>query len=235
MKAVSLGSVLMLSIVNLAYADTCNTYNSIAQDSTKTVDERHEAAKSYRSCLVKSMGATPQEMVIARSTAPVEEAKAQEEDLAGKKKFMGQNFGIGFAISFYDGDIVSDAEIVNGVVVAKSKKDKEARVLLEFHTLIACNKGRTNTDFGCGPFAALATKENDVLGGVGLGWLWSWRNKAASDGSGFSIGVGAILDNDVKDLADGFHVGKAPPNGETTIRYTSEPKTSWLLFMSNNF
>jgi len=226
---------------DLAYGQSCGDFNGLAMDESKTIDARYEAAKNYKSCLANSMvpGAEPPGAAAAPA-APLpafamQEAENQEEELKGKKAFLGKNFGVGFGVSFYDNEIVDDADIVSGVVVAKSKKKEEARVLLEFHTLLACNDKGRSADFGCGPFVALAAKDDDVLGGVGLGWLWSWRDKTSKDGSGFSVGIGAIVDNDVKDLAKGFKVGSAPPVGETSIRYTDETKTSYLLFVSNNF
>lgn len=221
---------------SLAYGNECSYLNSIAQDKSRKVDERYEAAKQYKSCLFSIANPeNSQEIFAIKSTPFVQEAEAQEEELGGVKKFLGQNFGVGFGVSFYDDEIVDDADVVNGIVVAKSRKREEARVLLEFHTLIACTNGGTSTDFGCGPFAAIAAKNDDILGGIGVGWLWSWRNKSSNDGAGFSIGIGAIVDNDVKDLADGFEVGSVPPNGETVVRYTDETKASYLLFISNTF
>lgn len=235
MKKIGMLSVVVLLWINAAWASSCDSFNMAAQDESQTIDKRLEAAKRYKACLINESVRSPQEMLMVKSAPPVEQANSQIQDLSGKQKFLGQNFGIGFGVSFYNGEIVDDADVVNGIVVAKSRKREEARVLLEFHSLIACNKGGTTADFGCGPFAAIAAKDNDVLGGVGLGWLWSWRNKSANDGSGFSIGVGAIVDNNVKDLASGFKVGSAPPNGETAVRYTEKTNVSYLLFISNNF
>lgn len=216
-------------------AEDCSVFNAAAKNDSLTIDERFEAAKQYRTCLALDGDKTPQEMFAFKSTPVAADAQEQVDDLKGKKSFLGQNFGVGFGVSFYDDEIVDDADIVNGVVVAKSERREEARVLLEFHTLIACNNGRKSVDFGCGPFAAIAAKDDDILGGVGLGWLWSWRNKGSTDGTGFSVGIGAIVDNDVRDLADGFEVGLAPPEGETSVRFTDETKISYLLFISNSF
>ena len=216
-----------------AFAGSCDWLNVKAQNESLSISERLESAKQYRTCIATENADDAQELFLFKSTPTAVDAQEQVESLEGKKSFLGQNFGIGFGVSFYDDEIVDDADIVNGVVVAKSKKREEARVLLEFHTLTACKNGKA--DFGCGPFAAIAAKENDVLGGIGLGWLWSWRNKSKNDGSGFSIGLGAIVDNDVRDLASGFKVGEAPPDGETSVRYTDETKVSYLLFISNTF
>jgi hypothetical protein len=227
--------VLCYTLSCIADAQDCSTLNMAAQDENTTIDERLEAAKQYKNCITIENAKTPNEMFVFKSTPMAVDAHEQVDELKGKKSFLGQNFGVGFGVSFYKDEIIDDADIVNGVVVAKSNKSEEARVLLEFHTLIACNNSRKSADFGCGPFAAIAAKDNDILGGIGLGWLWSWRNKGSNDGTGFSVGIGAIVDNDVRDLADGFKVGEAPPDGETAIRYTDETKISYLLFISNSF
>lgn len=226
------GIVLSIFCLN-AFGDDCDWLNAKAQDESETISSRLDAAKQYRTCIANENANGAQALFLFKSTPMAVDAEEQVQSLEGKKSFLGQNFGVGFGVSFYDDEIVDDADVVNGIVVAKSKKREEARVLLEFHTLIACKNGKA--DFGCGPFAAIAAKNNDILGGVGLGWLWSWRNKAKTDGSGFSIGIGAIVDNDVRDLADGFKVGEALPDGETAVRYTDETKASYLLFISNTF
>lgn len=56
-----------------------------------------------------------------------------------------------------------------------------------------------------------------------------------SDPDGFSIGIGAILDADVKDLADGFKENQPVPEGETIIRYKSESRWSALIFFTRTF
>lgn len=216
-------------------ASQCDSFGLTAQNESETILKRLEVAEKYETCLFMENAKGLQEVYAFKSTPRATEVKNYKANLESQAEFMGQNFGIGFGISFHDKDLVDDAEVSNGVIVAKSQKKEEARVLLEFHTLIACNNGGRKGDFGCGPFAAIATKGDDILGGVGLGWLWSWRDVNSDNGSGFSIGIGAIVDNDIKDLADGFEVGAALPEGETAIRYTTESKVSYLLFISNTF
>jgi len=227
--------VLMAIYPVMSKADDCQNYYIVAQDTNIKLDIRYDAAKKLKACLINTLANKSESAVAIQLSPEIKLAEDITADLQGKTEFMGQNFGVGFAVSFTNGTIVDDAAVVNGVVVAKSKRNKEARVLLEFHSLVACTNNGTNTDFGCGPFAALATTQADVIGGVGVGWLWSWRNKAKTDGSGFSIGVGAMLDNNVRRLADGFSVGTPPPTGETDVRYINESRNSYLLFLTNTF
>ena len=216
--------------------DECQSkYYAKSISPNETIAVRYSAAKAYKTCLINAKASAGAGFLSSDLDPQIKAADDVEQSLKGKNQFMGQNFGIGFAVSFTDTTIVNDASVVNGKVVANSTIDKEARVLLEFHTHIACNDSGKNGDFGCGPFAAIATTQQDVIGGVGLGWLWSWRNKSSNDGSGFSLGIGAILDNDVKDLATGFSVGNNLPTGETEIRYSSESRVSYLLFITNTF
>lgn len=73
---------------------------------------------------------------------------------------------------------------------------------------------------GCGPFVALAATDNKVPSGVGIGFLYGWKT-AATDPEGFSIGLGAVLDADVKDMAAEFVLKEPPPANETAVRFTT--------------
>ena len=144
---------------------------------------------------------------------------------------MGLKWGLGFGWSVSKDDAVNDADIVNGVVREKSNLKQQPRIILEFHKYIGCNSTGTR---GCGPFVAVAASNDNILSGVGGGVMYGFKEKAG-DSSGFSIGLGAMLDAKVKDLADGFVEGSAPPDGETSIRYVEESRWSLLLFATRTF
>jgi hypothetical protein len=243
-------SLAYLFYIPLSFAESCNQIDLDSLRDTRdnpdnTLNVRLRSAKLVEICAIEKLrNESAKPGIVSNQNSYlnnklVDEIQAQDtaitNDLESSKNFMGINLGVGVAISFPDKKAVDDAEIVNDVVVATSKQSNEARVILEFHNLIACDDHGKNTDYGCGPFAAIATKGDDLLGGVGLGWLWSWKSSGKGSSSAFSIGVGAILDNDVKDLADGFKVGEAPPSGETKVRFTTESRTSYLIFVSNTF
>lgn len=157
--------------------------------------------------------------------------KNNAEKSNGKSNFLGLSLGYGFAAVMYDHDIVHEASVVNGVIVAESVKENEAKIVLEFHQIIW---GKDKANKGFGPFAALMVAENDILNGIGVGLLYSIRNKVKND-SGFSIGAGWMLENKVKQLADGFEVGEALPSGEPTVRFVEKDEIAPFIFISNTF
>lgn len=216
------------------YATECKSEKDAANKArfSNKVDlkERIDTAKALENCelsaLINSDKSNFQDNKMAYDLS-----KAQTENAKKDALFADNNFGIGFAISFPSKKTVDNADIVNDVVVASSIRKNQARVILEFHTL----EWYVTETSGFGPFAALVSEEDNAISGIGLGVLWSKKSLAKDDNSAFSIGIGAILDNEVKDLADGFEVGKAPPTGETSVRYTTESQTSLMIFVSNNF
>jgi len=76
--------------------------------------------------------------------------------------------------------------------------------------------------------------DSKVLSGVGLGVMYGLKT-APSDTEGFSIGLGAVLDADVKGLGDGFKLKEAPPAGETSIRFITKSRWSMVLFVTRTF
>lgn len=150
----------------------------------------------------------------------------------GKAKFLGLEFGVGFAAVMYNNEIVHEASEVDGVIVADAIKENEAKIVLEFHHLMW---GKDTGDKGYGPFAALMVAENDILNGIGLGVLYSIRDKSSTTGTGFSFGAGFMLENDVRQLADGFEVGQPLPDGEPDVRFVEKDEIAPFIFISNNF
>jgi len=154
-------------------------------------------------------------------------------DATSKSSFLGMNLGYGFAVVHYDDKIVEEAAVdANGNVVATKQKQNEAKVVLEFHTSLWNNEAG---DKGVGLFAAILVGNDDLLDGVGIGPMMSFKNSNKNDNSGFTIGIGAAIENDVNQLADGFEVGKPLPSGETAVRYVEKDEISPFLFISNNF
>lgn len=177
------------------------------------------------------------------NSSPVPPDPGQDQVVDDERKrvnasidFLGLSWGLGFGFSWSEDDAVDEATIVNGIVRASSNKKEQPRLVLEFHRFMPwfCNADRTDEDFGCGPFVAVASKSEDLLGGVGMGWMWGFKSKP-SDSAGFSVGVGAILDGDVKDLADGFEDGKPAPSGENEVRFVEESRWSALVFVTRTF
>ena len=65
--------------------------------------------------------------------------------------------------------------------------------------------------------------------------MHGWRSPNDKKGTAFSIGIGALLEGGVKDLAYGFEDNKPPSNNETTVHYKTEPRWSAILFFTRTF
>lgn len=208
-----------------------------------TIDDRLKAAKQRRMCLeaaqsdgVASFLKEGKPLIVDQSfKSLLAEAEAEERNVKSQVDFMGLSWGLGFGYSFAtSGKRIDAASIVNGVVRAESSNKDQPRAILEFHKYFWCNKGRTIGTRGCGPFVGVAATQDDVLSGVAMGLMYGMKIRE-SDPDGFSIGVGAILDDDVKDLGSGFKNGEAPPAGETAVRFRSKARWSGLVFVTRTF
>jgi hypothetical protein len=119
-------------------------------------------------------------------------------------------------------------------------KTEQPRVILESHYYFTCKAYRDPPSQGelkraCGPYFGVVTGQDDLLAGVSAGWIFGWKARDAAKGSGFSIGIGALLEGDVTSLGDGFEENEPPPPGEDTVRYKTEPRLSVLLFFTRTF
>ena len=210
-----------------------------------TVIERQEKLEAILFCMQEKTsaqsasllgnGALNQSLAVETATAPLtDKVKRDKQKADSEVDFLGLSWGLGFGFSFSSDDAIDDADIVDGVVRVKSNKKQQPRAILEFHKFLWCNEKMTIGTRGCGPFVAVAATQDDVLSGVGVGFMYGLKAKP-SDSDGFSIGIGAILDGDVKDLADGFKKNQAPPGGETSVRYETESRWSALVFVTRTF
>jgi hypothetical protein len=229
----------------------CDGFKATRDDNTKTVFERADAAREYEACLTRTlalMRATPD---IARNAAAanavqnlqvavVADSTSNRQTLEAAEDFMGLTWGLGFGYSFASDDLIEDAVVVNGVVRSTKDVSEKARVVFEYHRYFWCNKDKEDKrvqllDKGCGPFVGVAATKEDVLSGVAMGFMWGWKSPDKKENDGFSIGVGFVLDNDIKSLADGFSDGLPLPVGETAPRYETESRWSTLLFVTRTF
>ena len=153
-------------------------------------------------------------------------------------KFYGLNWGIGFGFSIGRDDFIESAEIVDGVVRVTKDNTQQPRAVFEFHKYFGCKLGRLATEShmsGCGPFVAVAGSGDDLLSGVGLGLMYGLKSKDPGESDGFSIGIGAILDRDVKSLASGFTQDLAAPPGSSSVLLEEKSRWSWLVFVTRTF
>ncbi len=151
-----------------------------------------------------------------------------------EEQFLGLRWGVGLGFSIARDDIESQAEVVDGVVLATEERRQRPRAVLEYHKYFWCQGSGVSRTTGCGPFVAVAATEDKVLSGVGLGFMYG-RKSAAADNDGFSLGVGLVLDDNVADLADGFEVGQPAPSGATEVRFLTKARWSLLVFVTRTF
>ena len=169
------------------------------------------------------------------------EAGAQEAEAQGQ--FLGLNWGIGLGASQLFDDAIEDAAVVDGVVRVTKESQLQARVVLEFHRFFFSQEGGRNPGTnnqaiktGHGPFVAVAATDDDALAGIAAGWMWGWKDsRLPATDDAFTVGIGLILDNDVKDLADGFAKDKPLPEGETDIRFEEKARAGVVLLFTRSF
>lgn len=219
-----------------------------APKSDLSLDEQLRGWEELESCITVSVAARRAKALTGDSAAQGEMlflAPAEEKVRAGidsaraevrnQKDFLGFSWGLGFGFGWSDEDRIEQAQIVNGVVRATKDTSEQARVFFEYHWFPESWGLKEDGTFvrGHGPFIAVSSRDDKVLSGVGTGWMFGFRDKGK--GEGFGIALGAILDNDVTSLADGFEDGQPPPNGETAIRTESKSRVSYTVFFTRTF
>jgi hypothetical protein len=220
--------------------DCKDQYQKRSEDSKLTREERAQMARLYVSCLKDRRA----EHAIHDSGVPVQdkyEVELTQATLDSKvadanNQFLGMSWGVGIGISkTRSSTAIESAAIVNGVVTVTSDKRLQSRVFLESHYYFDgwCSGKDKVVKQGCGPFMAVATSANDVAG-VGFGFMFGWKPKA-EEKDGFSVGIGMILDNKVKNLASGFTPGSPPPPGATTVLTEEKARWSNMLFVTRTF
>jgi hypothetical protein len=188
-----------------------------------------EATKQGKSAFEIQMFSAPATNLVK---SEVQGGEDQTKGAKNNSSFMGLNWGLGVGVSLGFDETVSQASIINDQIVATETRRNEPRVVLEFHKYIQ-SKRRNELILGHGPFVAVAATSQNVLSGVGFGWTFGFQTSPRST-EGFTIGIGAILDADVKDLAAGFTLGEAPPAGETAVTFEEKARWSALIFVTRN-
>jgi hypothetical protein len=220
----------------------CDQHFVAARSRSNTIYQRADSANAAVQCVsegraaLMAADADPDTRLRARDLLQpmTDEAARLKAEADSQVKFMGVSWGLGFGFSFSSDELVDDAVVVNGIVKVKSQKKQQPRAVMEFHRYFWCNKDYTDGKRGCGPFIAVAATADDVLSGVGFGFMYGVK-RGDGENNGFSIGVGAILDGNVRDLAEGFQVDQPLPPGETTVRFEDKARWSALVFGTMTF
>jgi len=205
--------------------------------------DRYAAAKTYRACVENARSSL---LVLAPARAatttvtlqPLEASLAQAETEAkAEATFMGISFGVGVGASISDDDRISAAEVgADGRIRATSTETQEPRVIFESHYYGWCHSDECNAGHrGVGPFFGIVAKDDKLISAFALGVMFGRKSDEGERSEGFSVGIGAILDSDVKSLADGFKEGQPLPPGETQISFEEKSRWGALLFFTRTF
>lgn len=198
----------------------------------------------------------------ARDTAPtpddcgdVREALDEGGTPAPATKLPLSMFGVGIGgVSSLGDDRIESAELVDDRIVVTADDDVSLGAIMEAHALIFTRehlwavhdeKGRlyVTSEKPCeaagkfptiahGPFAALQVSGDDIIGGLGVGWMMGFRMKQSD--SSLNIGLAYMLQDDVKTLANGFREGQTLKDGQE-IQYRTGRGSAIALVISFGF
>ena len=92
--------------------------------------------------------------------------------------------------------------------------------------------------WGMGPFVAIQPGTDEIIEAFALGWMWGFKrveNPAIPDNSSWNIGVGAVVDPNVRILGAGFDRNMPPPGSETQVRFREKAQLGVLVLVSFSF
>lgn len=233
-------------ILDVLYSDfdRCSDYFINEKKNFKTLEDERRVLSLERKCLMQfkyigsatlsNMASTLTESEIKlKATGYLEENDKNFQALSAKEKFKSNNFSYGFAVVNYKDKIVDEASVVNGVLIAESEKLNEVKLILQYQALLKSTNNWEKS--GHGIMLAAMLGDSDLINGFGVGYVYSIKSGNKPDGSGVSIGIGYMLENDVKQLANGFEIGKGLPPGESTPRFVFKDEISPFLFFASTF
>lgn len=234
-----------------ALKEACIDFETVARADVpgkKAIRARAKAAEEYRACVereaaairiwaVRNAGGYAFSAAAADDylDAQLGEAESLERRSAAAAEFLGMKWGIGFGVSIAMEDHIEVAEIFDGVIRVTEDRSDLPRAVFEFHHYFGCTRQGEKLQTGCGFFGAVASTSDEVLSGVGAGFMYGWRSEESENPRGLSIGVGAIFDGNIRTLADGFEVGRPLPPGATSIGYETKSRWSYLIIFSRSF
>lgn len=127
----------------------------------------------------------------------------------------------------------------NGIIRVQEDSNVRARFMGEIHFALSCEnaalliegKKRCNpTERSGGLFIAVQPGSDNIIEGVGLGWMLRLPDKLFD--RALNIGLGVFVDENVKILGDGLNPNTTLPAGETEIRFRNSDQTGLLLMVS---
>jgi hypothetical protein len=185
--------------------------------------------------------------------------------ITGRTEWGGLGWGIGLAANFdVTGKRVVNATVVpplNIVRIDDATSNVNVGFVLEAHYFLRnlsflenswqrgpCSKtegGTYCTQFAHGPFVAIQVGggtsavpgDKDLVTSYALGWMIGLRHPhlTTSDNASWNLGLGVRVDPNTKVLGDGIIANQPLPNGETVIRYKTEPRFGLMVMSSFSF
>lgn len=172
------------------------------------------------------------------STLCLAEDDPKAKELANiQKEFAGIQMGIGLAMTYKHGrDRVQEASIQDGLVRIDKEENRLPKVMLETHYFFTPEK---NPNFGWGPFVAIEPNGSGgtAIGSYAIGGMIGFRRKdqPSMEKGSWNLGVGYIVNTNVKTLGDGINENEPLPGSEKTIRYKYTNQPGWCFIVSFSF
>ncbi len=126
---------------------------------------------------------------------------------------------------------IKSASIINGVVRVEEENEIKYGLGLEVHRFIWGTSWGATTHkpwsgaIALGPYVSVLPGTNNIIDTIGTGIVLGFLGGRSSESEGnkfsMNIAVGGYVDPETRVLADDFEDGKAPPIGETTVRYST--------------
>lgn len=173
--------------------------------------------------------------------------------------------GLAFSHDVGETNRVGQAELVDGIVRVSASDNTKARLMLETHyfftpTLRPEGGGRFNRvaeflgmknypdefdkygnlvkrgvkNWGFGPFVAVQAGEGELIQAVGAGIMVGLRRPGEGSDS-FNMGLGLLIDLNVRTLGEGIEENEPLPEGETTIRFKEQSQAGLMIMSSYSF
>ena len=135
-------------------------------------------------------------------------------------------FGVGVVMDFSDKTRVNEASVVNGIVRVNSDSNTSFRPMIDVHAPIWKLSGTITA----GPFIGVQLSKEQLVDSLGGGLMVSLP--VGKTIKTLNLGLGAVVDPNVRTLGNGIKEDEALPAGETEIRYRNTGKIG-LLFMTS--
>jgi len=159
---------------------------------------------------------------------------------ADNSEFVGLQFGVGLSVTVDTGtqNRVESAEVVDGIVRVSNENDTVARVILESHYFFPSAQssllGAAAGNWGVGPFVALQPGSDEIIEAIGLGVMLGFR-RAGDGNESWNLGLGVMVDPNVRVLGDGINENAPLPGAETTVRFKEKSQVGLLIMTSFTF